>query len=81
MNDEHFELMENLVEERRMDLVRTLDFKPGTLSIFQGSKCLHRVTDCVGTKDRLVAVFAWASKPKVKNSPKVQEMFWGRIVN
>ncbi len=44
----------------------------------QGSKCLHKVTECSGDKDRLVAVLTFFTKPGRKNSPAVQKMFWGR---
>jgi hypothetical protein len=56
----------------------TLDFVPGTLSIFAGSKSLHRVTKVEGSCSRLVAVFTFASQPGFQNTPAVQKMFWGR---
>jgi hypothetical protein len=58
--------------------LHTLDFAPGTLSIFSGSKSLHRVTRVVGPQSRLVAVLTFASEPGFCNSPEVQHMFWGR---
>lgn len=58
--------------------LHTLDFKPGTLSIFAGSKSLHRVTKVEGKKSRLVAVLTFASAPGFRNSPAVQKLFWGR---
>jgi hypothetical protein len=59
-------------------LVHTLEFVPGTLSIFAGSKSLHRVTKVEGTCSRLVAVLTFASKPGFRNSAAVQKLFWGR---
>ncbi|KAL3936635.1 MAG: hypothetical protein SGBAC_008095 [Bacillariaceae sp.] len=58
--------------------LHTLDFVPGTLSIFAGSKSLHRVTQVEGGVSRLVAVFTFASQPGFQNTPAVQTMFWGR---
>ena len=58
--------------------LHTLDFVPGTLSIFAGSKSLHRVTKVEGKKSRLVAVFTFASQPGFQNTPTIQNMFWGR---
>ena len=61
--------------------LHTLDFRPGTLSIFSGSKSLHRVTQVKGSKSRLVAVLTFATQPGFKNSKQVQELFWGRSSN
>ena len=58
--------------------LHTLDFVPGTLSIFAGSKSLHRVTKIEGKVSRLVAVFTFASEPGFQNTPAIQKMFWGR---
>lgn len=58
--------------------LHTLDFHAGTLSIFAGSKSLHRVTRVEGDQSRLVAVLTFASKPGFRNSKEVQELFWGR---
>lgn len=58
--------------------LHTLDFHPGTLSILAGSRSLHRVTECHGTKSRLVAVLTFAKEPGFCNSAAVQRMFWGR---
>jgi len=83
----HYEMMENLVGpdgssggDEPPKMAKTLVFEPGTLSIFQGSQCLHRVTKSTGEKDRLVAVLCFSTRPGQKNSPQVQEMFWGRSV-
>lgn len=58
--------------------LHTLDFKPGTLSIFSGSRSLHRVTQVKGARSRLVAVLTFASTPEFVNTPETQKMFWGR---
>jgi hypothetical protein len=56
----------------------TLDFRPGTLSIFSGSRSLHRVTQVKGNCSRLVAVLTFATAPGFVNTAKVQKLFWGR---
>jgi hypothetical protein len=58
--------------------LHTLDFRPGTLSIFCGSQSLHRVTMVEGASSRLVAVLTFASEHNFCNSAKVQQLFWGR---
>lgn len=73
-----FEMLDKLSSDQRMDLVDTLTFEPGTLSIFQGNQCLHRVTKCGGNRDRLVAIFCFSTRQGVKNSSQVQKLFWGR---
>jgi len=61
-------------------LLHTLDFRPGTLAVFSGSKSLHRVTPVKGNRSRLVAVLTFATQPGFCNSPQVQTLFWGRVV-
>ena len=58
--------------------LHTLEFRPGTLSIFSGSKSLHRVTAIRGSVSRLTAVLTFSKMPGFRNSKAVQEMFWGR---
>mmetsp|Transcript_8348 Transcript_8348/g.23976 ORF Transcript_8348/g.23976 Transcript_8348/m.23976 type:complete len:223 (+) Transcript_8348:121-789(+) len=60
------------------DLYDDLAFEPGTLSIFAGRYCLHRVTETAGDRERLVAVFTFASEPGFVNTPETQKLFWGR---
>ena len=56
-------------KEMRPPSLHTLKFTPGTLSIFSGSKSLHRVTRVEGDRSRLVAIFTFASRQGFKNSP------------
>jgi hypothetical protein len=85
-NGQH-ELVADTVEEilddsipapKRLVQRNDLEFEEGTLSIFCGRRSLHRVTDCAGFKDRLVAVFAFSREPGYCNSESVQRLFWGR---
>jgi hypothetical protein len=61
--------------------VRTAPFAPGTLQVFAGRYSLHAVTRTSGTRERLVAVLCFATEPNVRNTPAVQEMFWGRVIS
>ena len=80
--NKHYEEMTEIVDDHddaAIDqTVKRLEFEPGTLSIFQGNECLHRVTKCHGSRNRLVAVLCYATRPAMKNSKEVQMMFWGR---
>jgi len=79
-SEELYEIIEDIVNKKN-DIAATLKFEPGTLSIFSGSRCLHEVSKVEGATDRLVAVFCFATEKGTRNSPKVQELFWGRIVD
>ncbi len=58
--------------------VQRLPFTTGTMSIFAGRASLHRVTEVLGERIRLVAVLAFNAEPGVTNSPEVRQLFWGR---
>ena len=79
-DDKLYDVLENIVNGTN-DIAKTLEFEPGTLSIFCGSRCLHEVTRVEGDRDRLVAVFCYATSPGVRNSAEVQKLFWGRNVD
>jgi hypothetical protein len=58
--------------------VQRLPFTAGSLSIFAGRVSMHRVTEILGDRLRLVAVLAFNGKPGVTNSDEVRRLFWGR---
>lgn len=58
--------------------VQRLPFTAGSLSIFAGRVSMHRVTEILGDRLRLVAVLCFNSKPGVVNSDEVRKLFWGR---
>ena len=62
--------------------ISTAPFDPGTLQIFAGRYSLHHVKSIPEscTRDRMAAVLCFATEPGVINSPSVQEMFWGRVI-
>lgn len=53
-------------------------FGPGALSLFHGSRSLHRVTRMSGQTERYVGVLCYSREPGVENSSEVRKMFWGR---
>ena len=77
-----FDVMSKIVQDSQEQDpplgARNMEFEPGTLSIFQGSQCLHRVTKCKGTVNRLVAVLGFSTRQGHKFSAKVHKDFWGR---
>ena len=79
-DDNLYDIIEKIVDGSD-DIAETLQFEPGTLSIFCGSRCLHEVTQVEGEKDRLEAVFCFATSPGVRNSAQVQKLFWGRTAD
>jgi hypothetical protein len=74
---EDYDAVGRILDGDERDVVR-LPFAPGTLSIFHGSRSLHRVTRCAGRRDRLVAVLCFAGEPGAVNSDAVRRLFWGR---
>ena len=79
-DDDLYKVLDKIVDGSD-DIAETLSFEPGTLSIFCGSRCLHEVTRVEGMRDRLVAVFCFATRPGVRNSAQVQKLFWGRTLD
>ncbi len=75
---EDYEAVGRVLDGDESGVVR-LPFEPGTLSLFHGSRSLHRVTSCQGDRDRLVAVLCFANHPDAVNSDAVRKLFWGRI--
>lgn len=60
------------------DGVERLPFTAGALSLFAGRVSLHRVTEILGNRLRLVAVLCFNGQPGVTNSDEVRKLFWGR---
>ena len=77
---ETYTIAEEVVTDNDCKHVNTLEFKPGTLSIFQGRRSLHSVTKCYGQVPRLLGVLHFSQQEGIRNSPGVQELFWGKIV-
>lgn len=78
-SDEHYARMDAIVKGTDKESLKTPKvMPPGTLNLFRGSQCLHRVNRNTGTRNRMVAILCFAKEEGVKNSPQVQELFWGR---
>lgn len=61
--------------------VERLTLVPGDLVLFRGRDSLHRVTPSVGTRTRLLAVFAFNEQPDIRLSNSAMGTFYGRIVS
>lgn len=60
------------------DAVKTLKMAAGTLNVFRGKNTAHRVTPCVGPRERVIAVFSYYERPGVMFSRAEQIGFYGR---
>jgi len=52
-------------------------YKPGTLILFNGTKCLHRVTECSGPTERVIGIYQFGDKPHLKADDKKSAMLYG----
>ena len=59
-------------------LVQRHDIEPGTLTVFAGRHTAHRVTEVVGERDRVVAVFSYFEQPGVVFNDAERQGFYGR---
>jgi len=60
------------------DAVTRLPMTPGTLLIFCGRHCLHRVSPIAGDTERLVALFGYDTRPDTRSTPHLQLKRYGR---
>lgn len=63
---------ENLVSPR---------LEPGTLSIFDGNRALHRVAPVTGQRERIIALLNYAAEPDYAFSKEVHLRFFGRTID
>ncbi len=59
--------------------INRLDTRPGTLILFRGQNSIHRVTPTKGTKERILVVLAYNSKPGISLSESARMTFFGRL--
>ncbi len=52
--------------------------RPGTLSLFNGHRSLHRVAPVRGARERIVALFNYAAEPGYRFSADIHRKFFGR---
>lgn len=57
--------------------LKTVPREPGALVIFRGCNSLHRVTEVVGDRLRLMSVFVYEDHPGVTGDPGVNETVYG----
>lgn len=73
----NFQGVEEVLDGKRKP--QTLDIKPGTLVLFRGRDCLHRVTPTIGDKTRILSVLAYNTKPNIELSQVARMTFYGRM--
>ncbi len=66
-----------ILEARDRGILRP-DLEPGTLSLFNGHRSLHRVAPVGPGRERIVALFSYAAMPGYVFSPDIREKFFGR---
>jgi hypothetical protein len=59
--------------------VTTLPMRPGSLVLFEGRSCLHRVSRVEGRRRRLVALLSYDAKPGTCATPLLQQARYGRV--
>eukprot|EP00656_Telonema_subtile_P057776 TRINITY_DN9585_c0_g1_i2.p1 TRINITY_DN9585_c0_g1~~TRINITY_DN9585_c0_g1_i2.p1 ORF type:complete len:293 (-),score=45.97 TRINITY_DN9585_c0_g1_i2:19-897(-) len=55
-------------------------YKPGTMILFNGTSCLHRVTRCSGPQKRVIGIFQYGSAPGQKADDKKSATLYGSRV-
>ena len=56
-----------------------LTMKPGMLVLFRGRNSIHRVTQTIGDKKRILVVLAYNSEPGIALSESARKTFYGRL--
>ena len=70
-------IIEGVLEHRGEDVIE-LDTQPGTLTLFNGFRSLHRVAPVVAAPSRLMSIFSYDSAPEQVFSDAVRLRFFGR---
>lgn len=58
--------------------VKRLELAAGTLNVFRGRNTLHRVSPVRGDRERIIAVFSYYERDKVRFSREENIGFYGR---
>lgn len=66
--------------DEQPDTTRLLDLRPGTLALFQGRYALHRVTEVVGDRPRIIALFSYDEAPVSNHCADTHRRIFGRTV-
>merc|ERR1711988_1733130 len=55
----------------------TYAYKPGSLVLFNGTKCLHRVKECKGPRERVIGIYQFGTQPNQKACIKKSVTLYG----
>lgn len=77
--DPEAEAAERAVLEGRCDKVLRPPLAPGTLSLFNGHRALHRVAPVTGRRARIIALFNYTAEPGYRFSDDIRSRFFGRV--
>ena len=59
------------------DMVRVVDFEPGTLMVFRGMYAPHRVSPVLGKYSRLNAVLTYSTDRRRKGDARFNKLLYG----
>ncbi len=76
--DEHYDAVANVLGGAAPDRVEVFPMTPGTLMLFAGRNSLHRVSPVEGDIPRLVALFAFDTRPDANSSEIFKYVRYGR---
>lgn len=77
--DEHYDAVAEVMGGGRGPRVVSVPMRPGTLMVFRGRYSLHRVTEVRGARPRVVALFAFDTRPGVDSNRFVKLARYGRV--
>ena len=70
-------IIEGVLEQRGEDVIE-LDTQPGTLTLFNGFRSLHRVAPVAAAPSRLMSIFSYDTAPGQVFSGEIRMRFFGR---
>lgn len=77
-DDENFERVSRVIRDVDRTEVHTLNLRPGDIQLFKGRFSLHRVTPVEGSRPRLSAIFAYATRPDLMATADRTRHLFGR---
>jgi hypothetical protein len=77
-DDEHYDAVATVLDGRAPDRVQVFPMMPGTLMLFAGRHSLHRVSPVEGDVPRLVALFAYDTRPDANSTEVFKMVRYGR---
>jgi hypothetical protein len=77
-DDEHYDAVADVLHGNAADRLQVLPMTPGTLMLFTGRHSLHRVSPVEGDVPRLVALFAYDTRPDANSSELFKYVRYGR---